>query len=79
MAVNVTNVPAQTGLAEAFIDMLTGKFGLTVIVIVLEIAGFPDAQKRFEVRIHRIISPFDGEYVYTGLFVPTMTPFTFHW
>ena len=61
MAVNVTNVPAQTGLAEAFIDMLTGKFGLTVIVIVLEVAGLPDAQKRFEVRIHWIISPFDGE------------------
>jgi len=46
-------------------------------VIVLEVAGLPEAQKRFEVRMHRIISPFAGEYVYTGLFVPTMTPLIF--
>ena len=63
LAINVTDVPAQTGFAEALIAMLTGRFGLTIIVIVLEVAGFPEAQKRFEVRIHRIISPFDGEYV----------------
>jgi hypothetical protein len=39
VAVNVTRVAAQTGLAEARIDTLTGRFGFTVIVIVFEVAG----------------------------------------
>ena len=62
LAVNVTSIPAQTGFEEALIVMLTGRLGLTVIVIELEVAGFPEAQKRLEVRIHWIISPFTGEY-----------------
>ena len=49
MAVKVTDVPAQTGLDEAAIDTLTGRFGFTVIVIVLEVAGLPVVHVRFEV------------------------------
>jgi hypothetical protein len=33
VAVNVTNVPAQTGFADAAMLTLTGTEGLTVIVI----------------------------------------------
>ena len=77
--VNVTCVPAQTGLAEAVIAMLTGKFGLTVMQIVFEVAGFPEAQTRLEVSRQIIQSPFSGVYINIGLFVPTMIPFTFHW
>ena len=50
VAVKVTDVPEQTGLAEADIDTLTGRFGLTVIVTVFDVAGLPVAQDRFEVR-----------------------------
>jgi hypothetical protein len=38
-AVNVTGVAAQTGFVEAKIEILTGRFGFTVIVIVFEVAG----------------------------------------
>ena len=59
---NVTKVDGQTGFAEAAIDMLTGRFGLTVIVTVLEVAGFPVAQVAFEVRTHVTASLFAGVY-----------------
>ena len=36
---NVTDVPAQTGFAVADIDRLTGRFGLTAIVMALDVAG----------------------------------------
>jgi hypothetical protein len=49
VAVKVTLVPAQTVVAEAVILTLTGKFGLTVVVIALLVAGLPDAQLAVEV------------------------------
>ena len=49
VAVKVTEVPAQTGLAEAATDTLTGSSGLTVMVTVLEVAGLPVVQVAFEV------------------------------
>jgi hypothetical protein len=49
IAVKVTDVPEQIGLNEAVIDTLTGRFGLTVIVTVFDVAGLPVAQDRFEV------------------------------
>jgi len=49
VAVKVTDVPEQIGLDEAAIDTLTGRFGFTVIITVLEVAGLPVAQDRFEV------------------------------
>ena len=50
VAVKVTDVPAQTGLAEAATDTLTGRLGFTVMVTVLEIAGLPVGQVAFEVK-----------------------------
>jgi hypothetical protein len=51
VAVNVTGVAAQTGLAEARMETLTGRFGFTVIVTVFDVAGFPVAHVASEVRI----------------------------
>ena len=62
VAVNETDVPAQTGFTEALMAMLTGRFGLTVIQIVFETAGFPLAQERLEVSWQVIQSPFAGIY-----------------
>ena len=78
VAVKVTEVPAQTGLALATMLTLTGRFGFTVIVIVFDVAGLPVVQSSLEVRTQVTASPFVGVYVYVGLFVPTLPPFTFH-
>jgi hypothetical protein len=63
VAVNVTGIPEQTGLAEAEMTMLTARFGLTVIVIVLLLAGFPVGQRILEVRMQDTRSPDAGLYV----------------
>ena len=39
---------------------LTGRFGLTVMVIAFDVAGLPVAQIAFDVRIQVITSPFNG-------------------
>ena len=44
VAVNVTEVPAQTGFAEAAIETLAAILGLTVIVTAFEVAGLPVTQ-----------------------------------
>ena len=51
MAVKVTDVPAHIVVAVAAILTLTGKFGFTVVTIVLLVAGLPVAQSAFEVII----------------------------
>ena len=61
VAVKVTEVPEQTGLAEAAIEMLTGRLGFTVIVTVLEVAGLPVAQVALEVRTQVTASLFRGK------------------
>ena len=60
VAVKVTEVPAQTGLALATIVTLAVRIGFTVIVMALEVAGLPDAQAAFDVRLQVIISPVLG-------------------
>ena len=60
VAVKVTEVPAQTGFADGAIITLTGRFGLTVMVIVFEVAGLPVAQVALEVNAQMIISPLTG-------------------
>ena len=50
VAVNVTDVPEQTGFADGAIETLTGRFGLTVIVIEFDVAGFPVGQVAFDVN-----------------------------
>ena len=60
VAVKVTEVPAQTLLAEATTVTLTGNNGLTVMVIAFEVAGLPVLQVSLEVRAQVIMSPFTG-------------------
>ena len=59
-AVNVTDIPAHTGLAEAAIETLTGRLGLTVIDSVLDVAGDPVSQVAFDVRMLVTASLFAG-------------------
>ena len=63
VAVKVTKVPAQTGLAEAETDTVTGSNGLTVIVTVFEVAGLPVGQVALEVRTQVIASLLTGMLV----------------
>jgi hypothetical protein len=56
----VTEVPEQTGLAEAAMKMLTGRFGFTVMVTALEVAGLPVAQVALEVSTQVTMFPFAG-------------------
>ena len=60
-AVKVTEVPAQTAPGGvAVMLMLTGRFGLTVMLIGFEVAGVPVAHVAFDERILVMISPFIG-------------------
>jgi hypothetical protein len=61
--VKVTELPRQNGFDEAEIELLTARFGLTVIVIGLLVAGFPVLQVAFEVKTQLTISPLSGVYV----------------
>ena len=60
VAVKMTSVPAQTGLAEATIVTLTGKLALTVMVTVFEVAGLSVAQVALDVSITVTWSLFTG-------------------
>ena len=60
VAVKVTEVPAQIGLALVAIDTLTGRGGFTVMVTVFDVAGFPVAQVALLVKTQVIASPLDG-------------------
>jgi hypothetical protein len=60
MAEKVTEVPAQTVVADAEIETLTGRFGLTIIVTAFEIAGLPVAQVALEVKWQVMASAFKG-------------------
>jgi hypothetical protein len=60
VAVNVTEVPAQTLLADAAMLTLTGDVAVTFIVTALEVAGLPVIQEAFEVMVQVISSPFTG-------------------
>ena len=60
VAVKVTELPAQTGLADAAIDTKTGYEKLTVVLIVLEVAGLPVLQVRLDVRAQLIVFDMPG-------------------
>ena len=62
VAVKVMADPRQKGLEDATIDTPTSNIGFTVIVTVLETAGFPDGHKAFDVRVQVIASPLTGTY-----------------
>ena len=79
MAVKVTDVPAQIVVAVAAILTLTGKFGLTVIVIPELAAGLLVEQVALEVKTTVTISPFVSVVVVNVLLlIPAFTPLTFH-
>jgi hypothetical protein len=62
MAENVTSVPAQTVVNEAMIAILTGSRGFTVMVTVLDRAGFPVGQIALEMSSQVIASLLTGVY-----------------
>ncbi len=80
LAVNVTFAAAQT--VKEGVEILTDGLteGLTVIVIALDAILFEEGQTAFEVNMQVTISPFASvELLNELLFVPTFTPFSFHW
>ncbi len=56
----VTDVPEHTGFAVGAIDTLTATVGLTVIVTMLDVAGFPEVQVALEVSTHVTASLLTG-------------------
>jgi hypothetical protein len=80
VAVNVTELPVQIAPeGEADILTLAGSTGFTVIVIGLEVAGFPDTQFKEDVITTVTTSLLASVLVVkAGLFVPTFDPLTFH-
>ena len=78
---NETFVPAHIApVGFAAMLTLTGKSGLTVIVIELDVAGEPVAQVAFEVITQLTILLFASDVeLYDVPPVPTFVPFTFHW
>ncbi len=58
--VNVTVVPEQTGLADAAIEILTGSNWFTVMIRILEVAGFPVEQDELEIIVQLTASLFAG-------------------
>ena len=61
VAVKVTLVPVQIVVDVAEILTLTGRFGFTVMVTVLDVAGLPVAQVAFEVNTQVTTSLFTRE------------------
>ena len=79
VAVKVTLVPAQIVVALAATATLTGKLGLTFIVIPGEVAGLVVAHVAFEVRTTVITSPLISVVLLNVLpFAPALVAFTFH-
>jgi hypothetical protein len=78
--VKITDVPEQIAPeGEADILTLAGSTVFTVIVIGLEVAGFPDTQFKEDVITTVTTSLFArAELVKAGLFVPLFDPLTFH-
>ena len=54
VAVNVTGVPWQILFWLTVMVEVTGRMGLTTIVMVLDVAGLPARQVRFEVTIRSL-------------------------
>ena len=80
VAVKVTEVPAQTGLAEATMETLTGSRGFTVIITGVEEAGLPVAQVALEESTQEMASLFAGGKAYVAFVAPVRAvPFNFHW
>jgi hypothetical protein len=59
--VKFTWVPEHTVVDDAEIETLTGSNGLTVMVMPLEVAGFPVAQISFDDKTQVTTSVLEGE------------------
>jgi hypothetical protein len=81
VAVKVTELPAQIAPGgDADIFTLAGSTGFTVMVIGLDVAGFPETQVKDDVITTVTTSLFARVVlVKVGLFVPRFDPLTFHW
>jgi hypothetical protein len=80
VAVKVTEVPVQMVVAEALMLTLTGKFGFTVMVMALDVAGLPVAQVALLVSTQVTTLLFANVVVvYVGLLLPTAVAPTYHW
>jgi len=79
--VKLTEVPAQIAPeGDDAILTLTGRFGFTAIVTVLDVAGLPVAHVALEVSWQVTISPLTrASLVYVGKFVPILVPLSCHW
>jgi hypothetical protein len=60
VAVKATDVPAHTGLAEADIATLAGRYVLTVMLISFDVAGLPVAHVALEVMTQVTRSQLSG-------------------
>ena len=60
VAVKVTDVPVQTGLADVLMDTETGSRGVIDIVITFEVAGFGNGQRDAGYRMQDTRSLSDG-------------------
>ena len=79
VAVKVTLVPEHIVVADATMETLTGRLGLTVIVTVFDVAGLPVSHVALEVSKTSTASVLASVVVVkVGLFVPALTPLTFH-
>ena len=62
VAVNVTLLPWQTGLAEAALATLTAELAFTVMVTEFDVAGLPVIQAAFDVSTQVTASLLAGVY-----------------
>jgi hypothetical protein len=60
VAVKVTDDPGQKGFDDAVMVTPAGRFELTIIVIIFEVAGLPVVHCAPEVSMQRTWSPFAG-------------------
>ena len=78
-AVNVTLVKGQMVVAVALMLTLAGRFGFTVMVMVLEVAGLPVAHAALDVSTQVTRSPlFNVVLENDAEFTPTFAPLIFH-
>ena len=75
---NVTEDPGQNGLLDAVMLTEAGRLLFCIIVILMLDAGLFDVHGSEDVRVQETWSLFNGLYVKNGLFVPALTPLTFH-
>ena len=78
VAIQVTGNPEQTGFGDAVMLTETGRSGLTVMLIVFDVAGLPVGQVAVEFKMHETRSPFTDMYDIVDAFGQTPPPLTRH-